>query len=230
MNFTIIISNVDEANNELLFDEFPNDNKYNVKVCNEDFRNIENYDCIVSPGNSHGIMDGGMDFAISRNFGNRDEFIKNIQDQLKLKCNCKQMPGSAKILKINSEKCKYLLHLPTMNIPSRITNKEILYWNIYNMLHKVDKHNIKYDNDIKVICMSGLGTGCGRVQYNQFIKLFKLAYDHYLLNIELDTITWNIANRQYFELKTLINSFPIDDEDIYQSINMRRLSMQFTPV
>ena len=225
INFSIIISNVNEDVNDLLLTEFPDNNKYNVNVYNCDFREISGYDCIVSPGNSHGIMDGGMDLAISRYFDDRDTFIKNIQSQLKTKFNLKQAPGTATILITGFDKCKYLLHVPTMLIPSRITHKEILYWCIYNMLHKVYKHNLKKD-DIHTVCMSGLGTGAGRVQYDQFIKLFKLAYDHYIHNISLDYIDWNTANIQYVELNNLLNSFTLSDEDMYQSINLRRI--QFT--
>ena len=34
-------------------------NETNVKVICDDFRNIFEYDCVVSPANSFGFMDGG---------------------------------------------------------------------------------------------------------------------------------------------------------------------------
>lgn len=41
----------------------------NVEVVNARFEDVEEYDCLVSPANSFGIMDGGMDAAIVKYFG-----------------------------------------------------------------------------------------------------------------------------------------------------------------
>ena len=36
----------------------------NVEVVNDYFECLKDYDCLVSPGNSFGMMDGGIDAAI----------------------------------------------------------------------------------------------------------------------------------------------------------------------
>lgn len=44
----------------------------NITIINDDFGHFmdtHSVECIVSPGNSHGIMDGGYDAAISNYFG-----------------------------------------------------------------------------------------------------------------------------------------------------------------
>jgi hypothetical protein len=43
------------------FDYFPN-----VEVSNNYFEWLKEYDCLVSPANSFGMMDGGMDAAIAK--------------------------------------------------------------------------------------------------------------------------------------------------------------------
>jgi hypothetical protein len=46
------------------FDYFPN-----VEVSNNYFEWLQEYDCLVSPANSFGMMDGGIDAAIAKFFG-----------------------------------------------------------------------------------------------------------------------------------------------------------------
>ena len=49
---------------EEAFAEFPK-----VEVVHSYFQNIESYDCMVSAANSFGLMDGGIDGAITNFFG-----------------------------------------------------------------------------------------------------------------------------------------------------------------
>jgi len=227
MDFNITICSIDPKFTELLNKEFPPNNKYNISVFGDDFRTFSSkYDAIVSAGNSNGLMDGGIDMAISNHLDHYIPFIKCVQSQLKTKCNFKHQPGAAAILDTNSSKCKYLIHIPTMIIPMCITDKSILYWGIYNMLHEVYNHNIA-TNDIKKILCAGLGTGAGGVPYIQFIKLVKLAYDHYMINKELSAISWDIANKQFIQLHKLVLSFDKSDEDIYNLMNYKRLMTKY---
>jgi hypothetical protein len=46
------------------FDYLPN-----VEVVNGSFEQLNSYDCLVSPANSFGMMDGGVDAAITKFFG-----------------------------------------------------------------------------------------------------------------------------------------------------------------
>jgi hypothetical protein len=41
----------------------------NVEVANCGFEQLNTYDCLVSPANSFGMMDGGVDAAITKFFG-----------------------------------------------------------------------------------------------------------------------------------------------------------------
>ncbi|BDD06106.1 hypothetical protein [Aureibacter tunicatorum] len=51
----------------------------NVKVVNGYFQNVGEYDCIVSPANSFGLMDGGIDLVI------RDVFGMSLQNRVQEK-------------------------------------------------------------------------------------------------------------------------------------------------
>jgi O-acetyl-ADP-ribose deacetylase (regulator of RNase III) len=227
MDFNIIICSIDSQFTELLNAEFPPGNKYNISAFDGDFRDYpEKVDAIVSAGNSHGIMEGGIDLSISNFLDHYSTFIPKVQKQLKAKFNMKQQPGTACILDTYSDKCPYLIHVPTMNIPLRITEKSVLYWAFYNMIHEVYKHN-QTGPVIKTILCCGLGTGAGSVQYDQFVQLSKLAYDHYLHNQELTSVDWDTANRQYVQLHKLLLSFPMAEEDMYQSILYKKMMIQY---
>jgi hypothetical protein len=52
----------------------------NVEIVNNYFERLPNYDCMVSPANSFGMMDGGIDAAIIRFFG--DSLMKRVQQRI----------------------------------------------------------------------------------------------------------------------------------------------------
>ena len=51
-----------------------------VQIVCGDFKSVPEYDCIVSPANSFGIMDGGFDLALINYFGH--ELMKHVQDKI----------------------------------------------------------------------------------------------------------------------------------------------------
>jgi O-acetyl-ADP-ribose deacetylase (regulator of RNase III) len=57
-----------------------NDGIEAVSVVNGYFEELTEYDCMVSAGNSFGLMDGGVDLAIARYFGL--ELMDRVQDYI----------------------------------------------------------------------------------------------------------------------------------------------------
>jgi hypothetical protein len=57
------------------FDYLPN-----VTFANCEFERLSSYDCLVSPANSFGMMDGGMDAAITAFFGM--QLMERVQQQI----------------------------------------------------------------------------------------------------------------------------------------------------
>lgn len=126
-----------------------------IKVINLDFLTfMENYpdvECIVSPANSYGMMDGGYDAAISDYLG--WDFQKKVQDYIKENYYGEQIVGTSFILK--APKNKKLIHTPTMIIPSTINDKLIVYTSMRSTLICALQNNIKSI----VIPPFGMGTG-----------------------------------------------------------------------
>ncbi len=117
-------------------------------------------------------------------------------------------PGSAILLNTGHATCKHIIMTPTMVIPSTITNKEIIYWCIWNIF------NITRINGIKTIVLPALGTGCGNISNSDFVKLVYIAYRNYEKNTNMTTISWEYASNQYNELRKILRSMDNTDLDI----------------
>ena len=78
----------------------------------------QNADAIVSPANSFGIMDGGLDLAIRNELGFQVE--TDIQEVILKKYHGEMPIGSAEIIKTNHDKWSYMISAPTMRIPENI--------------------------------------------------------------------------------------------------------------
>lgn len=234
MNFNITICNIDE-DLKTVFDEHLS--KYNnMSYYNGDFRDLpDSFDCIVSPGNSFGLMDGGVDGIIKSYFKAIDICIV-VQTKLLEEVGGIHQPGSCILVNTTNDNnsCKYLAHCPTMIIPMKIKDYSVIYWCIWHLLVSVHKHNkINEFNQIKHILCPCLGTGVGKVKYEYFIKLFKLAlenFNDYIKLIATDytnidnycILGWGHAMETYDKLTGLISTFEEKKDDIYDTINKRR--------
>src|SRR5260221_8759755 len=75
-------------------------------------------DAIVSPANSFGIMDGGLDLAIRDQLGFSVQ--SKIQEVIMEKHHGELPVGCAEIIATNDARWKYLIVAPTMRIPEPI--------------------------------------------------------------------------------------------------------------
>src|SRR5215471_9865832 len=72
-------------------------------------------DAMVSPANSFGIMDGGLDLAIRTELGLKVE--QRIQEVIVEKYHGELPAGCAEIVATDDSRWKYLIAAPTMRIP-----------------------------------------------------------------------------------------------------------------
>lgn len=130
-------------------------NETNVKVICDDFRNVSEYDCVASPANSFGIMDGGFDGALINYFGH--ELMKRVQDKIRAEYAGEQPVGTCLIVETGNKKHPYLAHTPTMRIPRVIREYDTVYNAMRAILLATQKHS-----DIKTVLCTGLGTATGK--------------------------------------------------------------------
>ncbi len=139
-------------------------NVENVTIIND---SIFNYPCsaIVSPANSFGYMNGGLDFSISKNLGWHIE--KRLQLKIRNKFYGELLIGQATIVETDHVDFPYLISAPTMRTPMTIMRTPNIYLAMKAILILV-KYG-KFTNGtfirdkVKSIAIPGLGTGIGQV-------------------------------------------------------------------
>jgi O-acetyl-ADP-ribose deacetylase (regulator of RNase III) len=133
-------------------------------------------DAIISPANSFGFMDGGVDLAYSNHFG--WDLEKRLQAVIKKEFNGELPVGMSTIIKTGDNTIKYLISCPTMRIPEDVSKTLNAYLAFRAAFIAVFKHNEEHSDDpITSILCPGLGTGVGRLSYGACAMQMRYAYD-----------------------------------------------------
>ena len=127
-------------------------------------------DAVVSPANSFGFMDGGIDLVYSQHFGWNVQ--KQLQDQIKKFNHGELLVGSADIVETLHSNIPYLIAAPTMRVPMILSESVNPYLaaRAVLLLIKHGKFNAgtmvgeSISDVVKSVAFPGLGTGVGRVQ------------------------------------------------------------------
>lgn len=166
------------------------------------------FDCIVSPANSYGIMDGGFvsnrqlacsclahillrfDFYLSMAFSPPKDFhalTRLVQTAIRDRYYGFAPPGSCILvpgLPPNNFSCKTIAVCPTMRYPQELTwHKDIVYNTMWSLLVELENWNKKVDDEekkIKKVLMTGLGTGAGGILGAVCARQMALAVKHFL--------------------------------------------------
>jgi O-acetyl-ADP-ribose deacetylase (regulator of RNase III) len=118
-------------------------------------------DAIVSPANSFGFMDGGLDYKISERFG------WNIQDRLqriiKEKHHGELLVGMAEIVETGNEVVRFVISAPTMRVPKSAKGSINAYLSTRAALLRINEHNQPDEPNIRSVASPGMGTGVGEI-------------------------------------------------------------------
>lgn len=131
-------------------------------------------DAIVSPGNSFGFMDGGIDRVYSEHFG------WHIQDRLRDLLGRDydgELPvGLAVLIETDDPKIPYLISAPTMHVPNSVKETLNAYLAFRAALRIVHRKNIESPGAIRSIMCPGLATGTGEMPPEICAKQMYAAY------------------------------------------------------
>jgi O-acetyl-ADP-ribose deacetylase (regulator of RNase III) len=131
-------------------------------------------DAVVSPANSFGYMDGGIDLAY-RNF-----FGMEIQHRVRRKIHADhfgELPvGQAVIVETNHAQLPFLIVAPTMRVPDRIGDTVNVYLAFRAALIAVINHNRSGRHRIETLRAPALGTGVGRMPIDRAARQMQAAY------------------------------------------------------
>jgi O-acetyl-ADP-ribose deacetylase (regulator of RNase III) len=150
----------------------------NVEVVHGYFEHLPAFDCMVSAANSFGLMDGGVDAAITRFFG--VQLQDRVQQHIIEHYHGEQLVGTSFVIATRHTRHPYLAHTPTMRIPMPITNTDNVYRAMWAMLLAIAQHNQSEQPPIRIIACPGLGTATGRVPAAEAARQMAAAYRHFL--------------------------------------------------
>lgn len=88
-----------------------------VEVAEADICQVK-ADAVVSPANSFGFMDGGLDYALSQRFG--WQLQKALQQAIAARPMRELLVGEAPILTTGDSDIPWLISAPTMCVPMRL--------------------------------------------------------------------------------------------------------------
>ncbi len=116
-------------------------------------------DAIVSPANSFGYMDGGLDLKYSQFFG--WELEKRLR-RLLIEKHYGELPvGQAEIVKTTHQDIPYLISAPTMRVPMNVATTLNAYLAFKAVIQAVQAFNQLESEVITSILCPGLATGEG---------------------------------------------------------------------
>lgn len=129
-------------------------------------------DAVVSPANSFGFMDGGIDLLYSRFFG--WEIETRVQDVIKARHHGELLVGAAEIVETGHESIPFLIAAPTMRVPMILHDtvnpflaaRAVLLLVKHGVFPDGEKAGTPIADAVKTIAFPGLGTGVGRVAPN----------------------------------------------------------------
>lgn len=149
-----------------------------VEVVEGCFEELPEYDCMVTAGNSFGIMDGGIDLAVTRYFG--VPLMRRVQSRILAGFLGEQPVGTSIVVETQHPKHPYLAHTPTMRVPMSIARTDYVYCAMWATLLAIHHHNLSGRPMIETVACPGLGTGVGMMHAREVARQMALAYKHYL--------------------------------------------------
>lgn len=163
----------------------------NVEVVEAPFETISEFDCMVSAANSFGLMDGGVDAAITAFFGK--QLQSRVQKHIIDYWRGEQPVGTAFVINSGKADHPWLVHAPTMRTPAIIAGTDSVYVATWAALLAIEAHNLEHIPSARInsVVFPAMGAGCGEVPFESVAAQMKLAWLN--INNPPAAITWDYA-------------------------------------
>ncbi|MBK9579105.1 MAG: macro domain-containing protein [Fibrobacteres bacterium] len=125
--------------------------------------------CVVSPANSSGYMDGGVDAAYRTFFG--ASFETKVRAAIQSQPNSELPIGSAIVVATNHHKIPFVIVAPTMTMPE-FTDASVVRRAMGAVLRAWDRHQ----SQISDVFCPGMGAGVGGVSPQEAVSAMAQAY------------------------------------------------------
>lgn len=157
-------------------------------------------DAVVSPANSYGYMDGGLDLALSEYFGWHVQ--ERLQERIKTYHHGELLVGMAEIVATDHAAIPFLISAPTMRVPTVLgRNTPNPYLAMRAVLILVKYGKLGEDHPISAVVhtviVPGLGTGVGQVPPSVCAnQMFQAVNDVLFENYQFPSSWYSAIHRQ----------------------------------
>ena len=158
-------------------------------------------EAVVSPSNSFGFFDGGIDYAYSERFG--WDLSAKAQKKIKSEYCGELLVGQAMLIETGSKSIPYLISAPTMRIPVVLPKNTV---NPYLAAKAALQCAVK--NNIASVAFPGMGTGVGNVPPEKCALQMRQAIDDVLSGNYMFPLSWYDALDRHTFLYTGIRAEP----------------------
>lgn len=135
-------------------------------------------DAVVSPANSFGFMDGGIDAVYTHQFGFGLE--QRLQALLAAEYGGELPVGCAVIVETGSAEIPWCISAPTMRVPEAVPDTANAYLAFRAALRAVLAHNAAGRPPIRRVLCPGLATTTGRMPVGRCAAQMRAAWDNVL--------------------------------------------------
>ena len=165
-------------------------------------------DAVISPANSFGFMDGGIDGAYMDYFG--DDIQLKVRQQIYELHHGELLVGQATIVETNNKKIPFLIAAPTMRVPMYLGEsvnpylaaRAVLLLIKYGNFCTGDLKGKPITKYVKTVAFPGLGTGVGRIRPDICARQVRKAIDDILLDKYKMPQSWAEASENHQLLYT----------------------------
>jgi O-acetyl-ADP-ribose deacetylase (regulator of RNase III) len=164
-------------------------------------------DAVVSPANSFGFMDGGIDALYSQHFGWHVQ--DRLQELIRNKHRGELVVGAAEIVDTDNPRIPFLIAAPTMRVPMILSDsvnpylaaRAVLLLIQYGTFSAGPLVGERVSDAVDSVAFPGLGTGVGRVSPRTCARQVRAAID-VVLGTSSFPSSWADAQQRHQKLYT----------------------------
>jgi O-acetyl-ADP-ribose deacetylase (regulator of RNase III) len=165
-------------------------------------------DAVVSPANSFGFMDGGIDYQYTKHFGPRVQ--ERLQELIRARHHGELLVGAAEIIETGDKRIPYLIAAPTMRVPMILAETVSPYLAARAALLLVTEgafasgtyEGCPVSERVGALAFPGLGTGIGRVSADVCARQVRAAIEDVCLGETSFPASWSEAQTRHQHLYT----------------------------
>jgi O-acetyl-ADP-ribose deacetylase (regulator of RNase III) len=165
-------------------------------------------DAIVSPANSFGFMDGGIDAIYRERFG--QEIEVRARKLIAEKHHGELLVGGADMIETCDRRIPYMILAPTMRVPMVLRDtvnpylaaRAVFLLILHGKFDSGPSRDRPIAEKIQRVAFPGLGTGVGQLSSNVCARQMRVAIDEILLGHFTAPRTWAEASERHQLLYT----------------------------